>query len=176
MGDVITLRSTPIDILSDVGRQFVVDCTRAAEGLLTDKELQEKYELSPLDWRNITKDNALMKAIQAERERRVLSGTAVREAAARHLVKGPGILDQIMTDTQSNTKNKIEAFKELRATAAAGSGAERSADTERFIIRIDLTAGGGGVETYDKEIKPIKIDVSAGDNLIALEGKPDAYE
>ena len=40
MGDVITLRSTPIDILSDVGRQFVVDCTRAAEGLLTDKNFK----------------------------------------------------------------------------------------------------------------------------------------
>ena len=93
MGDVITLRSTPIDLLSDAGRQFVVDCTRAGEGLLTDSDLQSKYELSPLDWRNITKDAALMRAIQAERERRVLNGTAVREMAAKHLVKGPGVLE-----------------------------------------------------------------------------------
>jgi hypothetical protein len=172
MGDVITLRSTPIDLLSDMGRQFVVDCTRAGEGLLTDSDLQSKYELSPLDWRNITKDTALMRAIQAERERRVLNGTAVREMAAKHLVKGPGILDSIMSDTYSNARHKIEAIGELRATAASSS-TDRPAESERFIIRIDLTAGGGGVETYDK---PIKIDVSDGgdpNNLIALEGKPD---
>ena len=46
MGDVI-LRGIPVDITSDIGHRFVVDCTRAAEGLITDKELAEKYELSP---------------------------------------------------------------------------------------------------------------------------------
>ena len=54
MGDIIQLRS-PIDINTDVGRAFVVDATRAAEGLLTDKELQEAYELTPADWIAITK-------------------------------------------------------------------------------------------------------------------------
>jgi hypothetical protein len=165
VGDVITLRSVPIDILGDVGRQFVVDCTRAAEGLISDRDLQAKYELSPLDWRNITKDSALMKAIQAERERRVLNGTAVREMAAKHLVKGPGVLDSIMSDACSNPRHKIEAIKELRATAAVGN-TERLPESERFIIRIDLTAGGGGVEIYDKPIKP-----DGPNNLI--EGKSD---
>jgi hypothetical protein len=176
MGDIITLRHAPIDLLSDTGRQFVVDCTRAAEGLITDAELQRKYELSPPDWRAITKDNALMKAIQAERERRVLSGTAVREMSAKHLVKGPGILDSIMSDAGSNPRHKIEAFKELRTTATVGSSSDRTADTERFVIKIDLSAGGGSVETYDKEIK---IDISSGDDsnkLITLEGGPDVYE
>ena len=67
MGDVIVLRGIPIDPSSDTGRPFVVDCTRAAEGLLTDKELQIRYELSPVDWENITKNTALIRAIQAER-------------------------------------------------------------------------------------------------------------
>jgi hypothetical protein len=48
MGERVQLRS-PIDI-HRLGRAFVVDASRAAEGLLTDKELQEKYELSPIDW------------------------------------------------------------------------------------------------------------------------------
>ena len=82
MGDVISLSNTPIDLNSDVGHQFVVDCTRAGEGLLTDKELQEKYELSPADWQNITKDMALGRAIRAERERRMLNGTAAREVGS----------------------------------------------------------------------------------------------
>ena len=46
MGDVITLRSTPIDLSSDVGQSFCVDCVRAAEGLISDRDLQAKYELS----------------------------------------------------------------------------------------------------------------------------------
>jgi len=180
MGDVISLRSTPIDLLSDIGRQFVTDATRAAEGLISDRELAEKYELSPVDWRNLTKDVALGHAVRAERERRVLNGTAARESAAKHFVKAPTILDQIMTDAQSNPRHKIEAIKELRATAAVGSPESRP-DSERFIIKIDLSAGGGEVTTYNKSIK---IDVSDGDisdggdpnNLISLEGSPDVYE
>ena len=88
MGDVVILRSSPIDLNTDTGHQFVIDCTRAGEGLITDKELQEKYELSPADWQNITKDMALGRAVRAERERRMLDGTAARESQARILSKG----------------------------------------------------------------------------------------
>jgi hypothetical protein len=172
MGDVVILRSTPVDITSDVGRQFVMDCTRAAEGLLTDKELAEKYELSPADWQSITKDKALGRAIRAERERRVLTGAAAREAAAKHFVRAPTILAGIMENEHSNPRHVIEAAKEIRAVAAVGSGAERLPESERFIIRIDLTAGGGDVETYDKPLKPMKISISDGD-AIPLEGKSD---
>ena len=87
MGDVISLRNTSIDLTSDVGHAFVVDCVRAGEGILTDKELQEKYELSPADWQNITKDMALGRAIRAERERRVL-------LAPQHEKQRPSILSE----------------------------------------------------------------------------------
>jgi hypothetical protein len=179
MGDVIVLRSIPIDLNSTTGHQFVVDCTRAGEGLLTDKELQEKYELSPVDWRNITKDVALGHAIRAERDRRVLNGAAAREAACKHFVKAPGILGEIMTDAQSNPRHKIEAIKELRQTAV-GSNPESLPESERFIITINL--GEGHVEHYDKPIKPTKpviIDATDGDgpnDLIPLKGKPDGDE
>ena len=33
MGDIVNLRSTPIDLNSDVGHRFVVDCVRAGEGV-----------------------------------------------------------------------------------------------------------------------------------------------
>jgi hypothetical protein len=123
----------------------------------------------------ITKDVALGHAVRAERERRVLTGTAAREAAAKYFVKAPSILDRIMVDEQSNPKHKIEAIRELRQTAIVDN-TDRPAEANRFIITIDLTAGGGGVETYDKPIKPIKTDVSnedGPDNLIPLEGKPN---
>lgn len=91
--NVVLLRNTPVDLTSDVGRQFVVDCTRAGEGLITDKELAEIYELSPADWIATTKNAALGRAIRAERDRRVRNGAAAREAACKHFVKAPGILD-----------------------------------------------------------------------------------
>ena len=170
MDDVVILRSNPIDPSTDEGQAFVVDATRAAEGIITDQELTEKYELSPADWVTITKDVALGRAIRKERERRVFTGVAAREAAAKYFVKAPSILDSIMVSEQSHPKHKIEAIRELRQTATVDD-ADRPMQTERFVIRIDLTAGGGDVETYDKAIK---IDVA--DGMIALEGKSDADE
>jgi hypothetical protein len=162
MGEIINLR-TPIDINTEAGHAFVVDATRAAEGLITDKELSEKYELSPADWRAIMKDKALGNAVRAERERRVRTGQAVKEAAAKHLVKGPGILDEIMSGENSHPKHKIEAYKELRNTASVGADAEgRSGD--RFIITINL---GADTETYNKsiEINPNDTDPDIKINL-----------
>ena len=167
MGEVISLQSAPIDLHTDTGHRFVVDCTRAGEGLITDKELQEKYELSPADWQNITKDMALGRAVRAERERRMLDGTAARESAARHFVKAPTILAGIMESAESNPRHVIEAAKEIRAVAAVGN-TDRPKDSERFVIRIDLTAGGGDVTE-----KTITIDATNGDGPSQAEGKLD---
>ena len=160
-GEIVNLSRTPIDITTDAGHAFVVDCTRAGEGLITDADLKEKYELSPADWRNITKDAALGRAVRAERERRMLDGTAARESAARHFVKAPTILAGIMESTDSNPRHVIEAAKEIRAVAAVGN-ADRPRESERFVIRIDLTAGGGEIVE-----KTITIDNP-------IEGKTDA--
>jgi hypothetical protein len=161
--NVVNLRNTPIDLNSDIGHQFVTDATRAAEGLITDAELAEKYELSPADWQAITKDKALGHAVRAERERRVRSGLAVREAAAKHLVKGPRILDQIMSGASSNPRHKIEAFKELRHTAIDSNSDGSTADSnEKFTIVINL---GSDTEVYEKTItpKPPTIEDKDGD-------------
>ena len=100
MGDVIQLRS-PIDLDTDKGRQFIVDATRAGEGVITDQELQERYELSAADLQNIAKDKAVGRAIRDERERRVRTGVAAKELAAKFFVKSPGILDQIQNHANS---------------------------------------------------------------------------
>jgi hypothetical protein len=158
MGDIVNLRSTPFNIDSDVGHQWVVDCCRAGEGLITDKELAEKYELSPADWQSITKDKSLGNAVRAERERRVRTGQAVKEAAAKHLVKGPGILDSIMSGVDSHPKHKIEAYKELRTTAQIGDNDERRPESERFIISIVLNSDNSGPDVVEHYNKSIKID------------------
>jgi hypothetical protein len=161
--EIVNLHRSPIDLTTDAGHAFVVDATRAAEGLITDRELTEKYELSPADWRAITKDKALGVAIRTERERRVRSGTAVREAAAKHLVKGPGILDGIMSGPDSHPKHKIDAYKELRATAVVGDNTEGRSG-ERFVIQINL---GADTETYNKsfEINPNDVDPNISINV-----------
>jgi hypothetical protein len=168
--DVIPLRNMPTDLTSDVGHQWVADCCRAGEGLITDKELSEKWELSPADWRAITRSKALERAIRSERERRVRSGQAAKEAATKHLVKGVGIVDQIMTAADTHPKHKLDAFRELRSTASVGADAEGRQDSTRFIIRIDLSADVSGtavVEHYNKsiEINPNGVDPDVSINL-----------
>jgi hypothetical protein len=172
VSNTVILRNAPVDLDSDAGQAFIVDCVRAGEGLISDRELAEKYEIDPADWQSITKDQTLGRLIRAERERRVLSGAAVREMSAKHLIKGPSILDQIMTAEASHPKHKIEAFKELRATAAAGSTESRP-NSELFVIKIDLSAGGGPVEIYEKEIKIVDASAEDSSNLIPSKGKYD---
>jgi hypothetical protein len=148
MNDTITLHGAPVELNSDIGRQFVIDCVRAAEGLITDKELAEIYEISPADWGNIAKDVALGRAIRAERDRRVRTGIAAREAASKHFVKAPTILDKIMSDEQSNARHRIEAIRELRQTAIP-ENQNTQPQSDRFIIQINL---GADVEVYNKSI------------------------
>jgi len=159
-GNVVNLRSTPVDLNSDLGHAFVADATRAAEGILTDRELAEKYELSPADWQAITKDKALMRAIQAERNRRVRSGEAARESAQKIFVRAPQVLGSILDDQRASPRHRIESARELRATAAnSSSNAEGRPESERFIIKIDLTGDNlseSHVEIYDKPLVPMK--------------------
>jgi len=155
MGTTVVLRGLPIELSSSAGCRFVTDCVRAAEGLITDKELVEQYEIEPGDWLTITKNRELIRAIQDERARRVRNGQAVREAAQQRLIKSPSIMDSIVSDAQANPRHRIEAAREIRATATGSDGAEKIADAgEKFVITINL--GEGHVEHYEKEIKPMK--------------------
>ena len=167
MGNVISLHASPIDLNSDTGHQFVTDATRAAEGLLTDQELQQKYELSPADWRNIEKDKALIRAIQAERARRLNNGTAARELAARHFVRAPTVLAEIMDNGSASPRHRIEAAKEIRQVAAGNSGSDGPSTGEKFIININL--GADHVERYEFDVTPKAPQLD-------LEGKPHVDE
>jgi hypothetical protein len=109
--DLVNLHHIPTSLTGSKGREFVCDCTRAAEGLLSDQEIKEKYELSPADWESITKNTTLIRAIQSERTRRVRTGQAAREAAAQHFTKAPKILDQLMTNETVSVHSRIEAIR-----------------------------------------------------------------
>jgi hypothetical protein len=154
MSNVVVLRGIPTDLTSAVGHQFVVDCVRAGEGLITDKELVGKYEIPPGDWKEITENTMLVRAIRAESERRIRKGEAARESAAKIFAKAPTVLGDILNDKSASPRHRIESARELRQTAI-GPGTENTADTgEKFIITINL--GADHVEHYEKSIAPMK--------------------
>jgi hypothetical protein len=80
----------------------------------------------------------LLRAVRAERERRIANGDAAREAARRHFAKAPTVLGDILADDMVSPRHRIEAAKELRQVAGNDPDATRSG--EKFIIHIDLGA------------------------------------
>src|SRR5262249_11657390 len=108
--------------------EFVTDMTRYAEGLLPEKDVRKKYHFDEATWGRLGQDDALVTAIEAEKVRRISSGAAKREKAQQLIVKGPEILDGIMSDTKASPKHKVDAIKTLDALAANGPGAAPEQD------------------------------------------------
>jgi hypothetical protein len=148
--DTVILHGKPVALDGHEGHQFVIDCTRAGEGLITDAVLQEMYEISPENWAQIDKNPALIKAIRDTRKSRIRSGAAAREAACEYYAKAPTAMNAIMTDNKSPARHRIEAAKEIRQQAVGGDGVESTAEaTERFVININL---GADVEPFRREV------------------------
>ena len=150
-GSVI-LRGVVVDLDSDVGEAFVIDCARNTEGLIPDGDVKTKYGLSDEDWERLAANTALLQAVRAERERRMANGDAAREGAQRHFVKVPTVLDDILNDKQVSPRHRIEAAKELRQVAGNGPDAKPGAG-DKFIITINL--GGDEKLRFEKEVAPL---------------------
>jgi hypothetical protein len=152
MASTIAPNGTQTALATPEGREFVADCVRAGEGLIRDKDLREKYEISAGDWKNITKNRALVQAIRAESARRTRSGQAAQEAASKHFAKAPGYLNEIMSDSKAHPKFRIESAKELRATAIGDGNAAGTPNADKFVININL---GSRSEHYEFPMKQI---------------------
>ena len=79
----VILNGMLVSLTSKRARGFVTDCSRAGEGLITDRDLQTKYGLTTEDLQNHVQNRELVRAVQTERDRRRLSGIAAQEAAAK---------------------------------------------------------------------------------------------
>ena len=170
MGDVIQLRS-PIDLDTDKGRQFIVDATRAGEGVITDQELQERYELSAAGSAGHRKRQGGRSCSSEMKESAGCAlGLAAKELAAKFFVKSPGILDQIQNHANS-PRHKIDAIRELRATANGGDGEGPTSQGEKFSIIINLGSDVGDriEKTFDMPKKPVQLEMD-------LENKVDGNE
>src|SRR5215831_9874776 len=137
--DAVTLRGVRVPLTSDVGCAFITDLSRNKERLFSDQRVREKYDIAETDWTAITKSKAIRLAVNAEHERRMLNGTAAQESAAKIFTEAPEVLGSILRDNKASPRHRIEASKELRATARAGD--EKPGDTaDRVIITINLGA------------------------------------
>ena len=137
----VVLRGIKIELDTDIGTGFTLDCCRHVEDLVTAEQLKAKYQLDETAWRQLAGNEPLQRAIERQRERRVRSGEAAKEKAQHLFLTAPGVLSSILNDSAASPRHRIEAARELRQTAAIGSEAATPI-ADRFVIRIDLTAGG----------------------------------
>jgi hypothetical protein len=137
----VVLRGVKIDLDTDIGTGFTLDCTRHIEGLITAEQLKAKYQLSEEAWRQLADNEPLQQAVERQKERRIATGDTVRERARHLFLTTPAVLDSIVNDSTLSPRHRVDACRELRAIATSGSEST-PATGDRFIIRIDLTAGG----------------------------------
>src|SRR5262245_16960654 len=140
--------------LPDLSRDqsFIEDLARFASGVLTEKQVRQKYHLfSEEVWEKLGNDDALVERIELEKTRRIRSGATKRELAQNHIVAAPKILNDILTDTKQSAKHRIESAKALDALADPGAQAAHD-DSDRVIVSITLTADEKLV--FNKPIRP----------------------
>jgi hypothetical protein len=147
----VVLRGVPVLLDSDVGRTFVVDCSRNWEKLLPDDQICERYGLTIGEWKASGNNKLLVRAVQLEHERRIRNGSAAQEAAAREFFKAPGVLGGIMRDESNNPRHRIDAANSLRQ-AAIGPDDKEKAAAERFVISINFSTNK---ITKEVEMKPV---------------------
>jgi hypothetical protein len=138
--------------------EFITDCARYAEGLLSEKEVKKKHRFDDATWDSLGENDALVEAIEAEKTRRIRNGSTKRERAQKLVAQAPGVLGDIMLDTSASPKHRIDASKTLDTFAA--NGPENASAADRFIITINL---GSDVERYSKSIKVDPNDIDPND-------------
>jgi hypothetical protein len=145
--------------------EFITDCARYAEGLLSEQDVKKKYRFDYDTWARLGENDALVEAIEAEKTRRIRNGNTKRERAQKLVAQAPRVLGDIMLDANASPKHRIDASKTLDAFAA--NGPEATAAADRFIITINL---GSDVERYNKSIAINANDVDPND----IDTKPQA--
>jgi hypothetical protein len=129
--------------------EFVSDCCRYSEGVLSEAAVRKKWHFDAATWELLGSDDELVRAIEETKIHRVRSGTAKRERAQQHIVRGVDVLSKIMDDPQAN----VDSIKALDALADPGPQ-HATAEQDRIIIRIDL-----GADTRAKGLENNPADV-----------------
>jgi len=105
--------------------EFITDCARYAEGLLSEKEVKKRHRFDDDTWARLGEDEALIEAIEAEKIRRIRNGSTARERAQQLFATAPNVLGDILHDDGTSARHRIESARELRQIAANGPEAAR---------------------------------------------------
>jgi hypothetical protein len=139
--------------------ELVDDLTRYAEGIYSESAVRKKWRLSEEAWELLGNDDELVRAIEEAKIRRVRSGALKRELAQGHVVRGVGVLAEIMDNPKESARHRVDSIKTLDSLAA--NGPKDTPEQEKIIIRIDL---GADLRAAGKEPNP-------GD-VITIEAEP----
>jgi hypothetical protein len=137
--------SIPVD--GELRHDFIVDCARFAEGILTEKTVKKKYRFDDNTWERLGSDEALIEAIEI---RGIRDGSTASERAQVLFAETPTVLGSILHDDDASARHRIESARELRQIAANGPEAAAAAASDRFQIIINL---GDDVLKFDKSIE-----------------------
>jgi hypothetical protein len=118
---------------------FVVDCCRFAENILSEAAVKKKYRLAESTWEEALGSNdELVEKIEAEKIRRIRNGDTKREKAQQQITKAPDVLGGIMLDASASPRHRIDSAKALDDFAANGpDGGPPAADRFQIIINLD---------------------------------------
>jgi hypothetical protein len=140
MGDIVQFSTS---LLND--HELIADLCRFAEGVFSEQEVRKRHRLADSVWKDLGANDELVEKIEAEKIRRIRDGSAKRELAQKHIVRGPTVLGSIMDDANASPRHRVDAIKTLDSLAA--NGPEKAPAADRFIISIHL---GADVEHYNK--------------------------
>jgi hypothetical protein len=148
----LVLRGQSIEVGSDIGHAFAVDCCRFVEGLVSEEALKKKYQLDDAGWRQLELIEPLQLLVGRVKEERIRDGTAQREKASLHWLSAVDVIHGIIQDPATPARSRIDGARELRACAGAGGAEANTPANERFIINISF---GTHKVTKDVELKPV---------------------
>jgi hypothetical protein len=118
--------------------ELIQDLCRYAEGLCSESAVRKRWRLSEEVWEELGGDDELVRAIEEAKTRRVRSGALKRELAQGHVVRGVGVLAEIMDDRRQSARHRVDSVKALNAIADPGP--EAAPEREYISIKIDLSA------------------------------------
>ena len=153
MGEIIELHHGQPAHPED-NQEFVADCCRYAENILSEEAVRKKWHFDNATWEKLGSNDALVEAIENEKVRRIRSGQQKRERAQVLVTQAPDILNSIMSDPAASPRHRVDAIKTLDRFAS--NGPESAPASDRFVITINL---GSDVLKFDKSIAPDPNDV-----------------
>src|SRR5262249_6644575 len=175
--DAATPSSVP-DLMRSLreNSELIQDLCRYSENLASESAVRKRWRLSEETWEALGADDAMVRAIEEERVRRIRNGAAKRELAQTHVVRGPNVLASIMDDPRANARHGVDSVEALNAIADPGPQAAMG--EEKVIIRIDLGSDtrAKGQESNPADVIEIEASVQPKPNPIDSWDTPKQLE